>query len=212
MLAVRTKGLTLRNLRKTASVILAVGVVAAASLTGTQAASAQSTEVIATSASVAQTETITPEQFQTALQGLEASDTPRTAIRAGEATLYEYHFPEGDLTFPSEATFLASAATGETIADPGVVSPMIEVVTKGQYMAVGLNRADQALLVGGGGAALGLALCAIPGVCPVSTILIAGAVAYLTERGLCPEGQQLWWYDVKGGSTFACRSSAPALP
>jgi hypothetical protein len=155
---------------------------------------------------------VTPDEFRTALRGLEASDVPRTVIQQYGATFYEYHFAEGDITFPSEKTFMASASSGSAIPDPDVMSPMIEVVTKGQHMAIGLNRADQALLVGGGGAALGLALCAIPGVCPVSTILIAGAVSYLTEQGLCPEPQQLWWYDVNGGSTFACRSSAPALP
>lgn len=202
----------MRNLRKTATAILAIGIVAASSLVGTQAATAATVEPTVESTSPAISDSVTPEQFQTALQGLEASSVPRTAIEQDGATFYEYHFTEGDITFPSEETFLASVETGDAIPDPNVISPMIEVVTKGQYMAVGLNRADQALLVGGGGAALGLALCAIPGVCPVSTILIAGAVAYLTERGLCPEGQQLWWYDVNGGSTFACRSSAPALP
>ncbi|KAA9107625.1 hypothetical protein [Microbacterium rhizomatis] len=155
---------------------------------------------------------MTPDLFQAALHGLEGSDVPRTTIEADGATFYEYHFDEGSLTFPSEATFLASAEFDEAVPDPNVVTPMIEVVTRGQYVAVGLNRADQAMLLGGGGTALGLVLCAIPGVCVVSTILLAGAVAYLTERGLCPESQQLWWYDVQGGSTFACRSSAPALP
>jgi len=202
----------MRNLRKTATAILAIGIVAAGSVVGTQPATAATAEPIIESTSSVESNSVTPEQFQTALQSLEASSVPRTAIEQDGATFYEYHFAEGDITFPSEKTFVASTETGNAIPDPNVISPMIEVVTKGQYMAVGLNRADQALLVGGGGAALGLALCAIPGVCPVSTILIAGAVSYLTERGLCPETQQLWWYDVKGGSTFACRSSAPALP
>lgn len=199
----------MRTLRKTATTLLAAGALVAATLTGTQAASASVDQPVA---SEAQEASITPAEFQAALQGLEASGVPRTVVETDEATFYEYNFDEGSITLPSEETFLATADGEVAQPDPGTVSTMIEFITKGQYMAVGFNKAEQAALTAGGGVAIGLALCAIPGACVISTILVAGATGYLAEQGLCPGNQLLWWHDVNGGSTFSCSTTAPALP
>ena len=83
----------------------------------------------------------------------------------------------------------------------------------GIKMAIGLNTVDQQALASGGAAAIGAALCAIPGVgwaaCTAIGIVVGVATTYIVQNGICSNGRVLWWYDVCGGSTINCRSSVP---
>lgn len=203
----------MRNLRKTATLLATAAVVAAVSLTSAQAATASTDTQVEPLAPPTQEQTITVYDFQAGLNALEGSDLPRTEVVAEDgAVFYEYSIADTTLTLPSEATFTASVESGVTPADPGTLSPMVEFVTKGQYLAIGLNRAEQAALTTGGMLALQIAICAFPPACPLAIIGLGSLNAYATTNGLCPEGQLLWWYDVPGGSTVQCRSTPPTLP
>lgn len=102
------------------------------------------------------------DEFQAGLRALEESDFPRSEVIAEDgAVFYTYAIADTTLTLPSEATFTASVDSGVAPADPDLVTPMLELVTKGQYVAIGLNRAEQAALTTGGMLALQLAICAI---------------------------------------------------
>lgn len=83
----------------------------------------------------------------------------------------------------------------------------------GVKTAIGFDTVDQQALAAGGGAAVGAAICLIPGVgwtaCAATGVVISVATTYVFQHGICSGGRKLWWYDVKGGSTVGCRSSAP---
>ncbi len=53
-------------------------------------------------------------------------------------------------------------------------------------LCVYLNPRDQRALIAGGGAALGIAICAAaPPACPFATVALAVAVSWLRDRGIC---------------------------
>ncbi|MDF2993889.1 MAG: hypothetical protein K0S37_4403 [Microbacterium sp.] len=153
-------------------------------------------------------ESITQEEFREALVVIEGSDIDRTEVVIDGSMFYKYTVEGAGLTLPSVSAFDAAATAGEVPDD--VITPMAEVRSNGQYVAIGFNNAEQAALAGGGGAALQLAICALAvPACGVAIIAIAAAVGYVSANGFCGSNQLLWWYDVRGGSTVQCRSTVP---
>jgi RHS repeat-associated protein len=79
---------------------------------------------------------------------------------------------------------------------------------------IGFNQFDQNVLsnawltfmIGG-------LICAIPGVgavlCGIVGLVVGIAVSYIHRGGVCRNGRTLYWYDVRGGSTFTCGTTRP---
>lgn len=105
---------------------------------------------------------------------LEASPFPReSSVQDGqEVTVY---------TLPHGITY--------TVAKP-VISTFISGGSNSYGVWVKFNATEQRMIASGGGAALAVAICAIPGVgwslCAVTSGIIAAAVVYISERGVCP--------------------------
>ena len=155
-----------------------------------------------------------PAVFLEGLEQLEASAVPRETIVDRGRTSYRYIVAEGALTLPSAADVrgaMAEAADSELA--PGTITPFLEAHVSGIKTAIGFNTVDQQALAAGGGTAIGAAICLLPGIgwaaCTVIGVVVSVATTYIFKNGICSGGRKLWWYDVKGGSTVGCRSSAP---
>ncbi|MGB3374863.1 MAG: hypothetical protein WBA87_06970 [Microbacterium sp.] len=157
-----------------------------------------------------------PGVFLQGLEELEASSAQRNEIAEDGYTFYQYVVPEGSITLPSAADVRAAIeADASAHAPSDAITPFFEVHFKGIKTAVGFNTVDQQALAAGGGAAVAAAICLIPAVgwaaCTVIGVVVSVATTYLLVNGICSGGRMLWWYDVPGGSTIQCRSSAPVL-
>ncbi|WP_423921357.1 hypothetical protein ACPEEZ_00625 [Frigoribacterium sp. 2-23] len=154
--------------------------------------------------------TVDPAVFLEGLEQLEAAPVQRQPILDDGHTYYRYTVEAGSLTLPSAAD--VRAAIEETEATK-TITPRLQARFSGMRMAVGFNTVDQQALAAGGGAAVAAAICLIPGVgwgaCAAIGVVVSVATTYIVRNGICRGGRTLWWYDVKGGSTVACRSSAP---
>lgn len=154
-----------------------------------------------------------PAVFLEGLEELEASSVRRQAVTEAGLTSYRYIVDEGTLTLPSAADVRAAIEEADETGSAGTISPFLEVRFSGIKTAIGFNTVDQQALAAGGGAAIGAAICLIPGVgwaaCAVIGVVVSVATTYVFQHGICSGGRKLWWYDVKGGSTVGCRSSAP---
>lgn len=160
---------------------------------------------------------LSPQTFLTGLEELEASAAQRQAVILDGHTYYKYVLPEGSLTLPSAADVRAAIDANNSVEAGKASSPTsanaLAVRMSGIKMAVGFNTVDQQALAAGAGALIAAGLCAIPGVgwlaCAAIGVVVGVATTYLVANGICSRGRDLWWYDVSGGSTIACRSSAP---
>lgn len=154
-----------------------------------------------------------PEVFLEGLVQLEASPVRREPISDGGLTSYRYLVDEGALTLPSAADVRAAINEAAVTGSADAITPFLEARFSGIKMAIGFNTVDQQALAAGGGAAIGAAICLIPGVgwaaCAVVGVVVSVATTYVFKNGICSGGRKLWWYDVTGGSTVGCRSSAP---
>lgn len=155
-----------------------------------------------------------PSVFLEGLEQLEASAVPRQTITDDGHTYRRYVVDQGAITLPSAHEVreaIAEAAKSE--GAPSTITPFLEARFSGIKMAIGFNTTDQQALAAGGGAAIGAAICLIPGVgwaaCAAIGVVVSVATTYIFKNGICSGGRKLWWYDVKGGSTVGCRSSAP---
>lgn len=201
-----------------------LGVIAALAL-GTLAAPAQASEPLPDDSMFFSSEdldtlspgggaALDPEMFLQGLEELEASQAQRNEITEDGYTFYQYVVPEGSLTLPSAADVREAIEADTSAAVPSdVITPFLEVRFSGIKMAVGFNTVDQQALAAGAGAAIGAALCLIPGVgqvaCVIIAVVVSVATTYVVANGICSGGRTLWWYDVNGGSVINCRSSAP---
>jgi len=151
--------------------------------------------------------------FLQGLKELESSPVPREAILDAGQLFYRYSVPEGALTLPSAEDVEAAMRAGGEIKDDRNFAPFLTVHFSGARTAVGFNTVDQQALASGAAAGVAAALCAIPGVgwaaCALIGVVVGVATTYIVSNGICSRGRTLWWYDVSGGSTVACRSSAP---
>ncbi|KHK97638.1 hypothetical protein LK09_10545 [Microbacterium mangrovi] len=153
-----------------------------------------------------------PVTFARGLKELEASAVPRTEVHEGSETFYRYVTPQGSVTLPSAADYMASVdAANQTTSDQNRLQ--ISVRSKSGKWAMGFNSVDQAALASGAAAAATFGICLIPAVgnlaCGILSVGVSVAMAYVVAHGVCSKGQMLWWYDVKGGSVVHCRSTAP---
>jgi hypothetical protein len=158
------------------------------------------------------TTTLDPAVFLEGLVQLEASTVPRETLTDGGNTYHRYIVNQGALTLPSADDVRAAMESGES-DDLDAMRPFLEARFSGMRMAIGFNTVDQQALAAGGGAAIAAALCVIPGVgwaaCAVIGVVVSVGTTYVLRNGICSGGRKLWWYDVSGGSTVGCRSSAP---
>jgi hypothetical protein len=155
-----------------------------------------------------------PNVFLEGIEQLEASPVRRQTITDDGHTYYRYIVSEGALTLPSAADIRgAMEEAAESEAAARTIAPFLEARFSGIKMAIGFNTVDQQALAAGGGAAVAAAICLIPAVgwaaCAVIGVVVSVATTYIFKNGICSGGRKLWWYDVKGGSTVGCRSSAP---
>ncbi|OIH96548.1 hypothetical protein BIU90_17045 [Curtobacterium sp. MCBA15_001] len=155
-----------------------------------------------------------PNVFLEGIEQLEASSVPRQTITEGGRTYHRFVVAEGAITLPSADDLRgAIAETKESERADGTITTFLEAHVSGIRTAIGFNTVDQQALAAGGGAAIGAAICLIPGVgwaaCAAISVVVSVATTYIFKNGICSSGRQLWWYDVNGGSTVGCRSSAP---
>lgn len=82
-----------------------------------------------------------------------------------------------------------------TATDPGDIESLIGggITSNGMYIT--FNNVDQRALASGAGAALGAAICLIPGIgqaaCLVSTGIVAAGIVYVNAYGICPNERTL---------------------
>ncbi|ROQ40805.1 hypothetical protein EDF46_0167 [Frondihabitans sp. PhB188] len=121
------------------------------------------------------------------------------------------------------ATFHVTPDLSLTLVNPESIGEVGEEITRDSRLGVGktkygywfsFNQFDQnvlsnTLITAG----IVAAICAIPGVgavaCALAGIVVGVAVSYIHKKGVCSQKRNLYWYDVKGGSTIQCRTSAP---
>jgi hypothetical protein len=157
---------------------------------------------------------LNPHVFLEGIEQLEASGVPRQTITDDGHTYHRFVVDEGAITLPSADDIRgAIAEAAQSGGTDGTITPFLEARFSGIKMAIGFNTVDQQALAAGGGAAIGAAICLIPGIgwaaCAAIGVLVSVATTYIFKNGICSGGRKLWWYDVKGGSTVGCRSSAP---
>lgn len=155
-----------------------------------------------------------PHVFLEGIEQLEASPLPRQTFTDDGHIYRRYVIEEGAITLPSADDLRGAIAEAEKSEGAhGTITPFLEARFSGIKTAIGFNTVDQQALAAGGGAAIGAAICLIPGVgwaaCAAIGVVVSVATTYIFKNGICSGGRKLWWYDVKGGSTVGCRSSAP---
>jgi hypothetical protein len=129
---------------------------------------------------------VTGEQIAEAFAELSASDLPREMTVSRTETLTTFDLEGTAVTF-SKANRRGASETPDL---------------NGGYdkygMYISFNSTDQEALVNGGAVALGVAICAIPGVgwiaCGVVAVIIAIATTYINAHGICPDGKTLRSY------------------
>lgn len=154
-----------------------------------------------------------PEVFLEGLEQLEASSVQREIAHDEGLSYYRYTVDAGSLVLPRADDVRAALEAEDAARAPREFTPYLEGRFSGGKTAVGFNTIDQQALASGGGAAIAAAICLLPGVgwaaCAVVGIVVSVTTTYLVKNGICSGGRKLWWYDVRGGSTVACRSTAP---
>jgi hypothetical protein len=117
-----------------------------------------------------------PQLLEQAYSELLASSAPRTIAAADADGMISTTF-----TLPTGSTL--------TFETPEVDAQLGGGWDSRHGLYIELNRVDQGVILAGGGTALGIAMCAIPGVgiplCAVTSGLIASAVAALAAHGVC---------------------------
>lgn len=105
---------------------------------------------------------------------LERSPFPRESVVQDGQEVTVYTLPHG-ITY--------------TVAEP-MFSTKISGGSNSYGVWVKFSATEQRMIASGGGAGLAVAICAIPGVgwalCAVTSGIIAAAVVYISERGICP--------------------------
>lgn len=159
-------------------------------------------------------EALDPHVFLEGLEQLEASPVQRQTITDDRHTYNRYFVDAGSITLPGAEDVREAVQEAEkSDAAAGTITPFLEARFSGIKMAIGFNTTDQQALAGGAATAIAAAICLIPGVgwaaCTAIGVVVTVATTYIVKNGICSGGRKLWWYDVKGGSTVGCRSSAP---
>lgn len=156
---------------------LSLAVVLAAALTVVTAAPANaSPNLWAVPTSEAETNYgLSQQEIAAAYEDLRGSEAQRVTEEIDGSTFTTFTLPTGStMTFKDDEV---SAQLGGGWDD-----------RYGLY--VDFNRTDQTVLISGGGAALGAAICLIPGagvpLCIVASAIIGAAIAAISANGLCP--------------------------
>lgn len=130
---------------------------------------------------------ISIEEWEAGVQELIASEMPRTEQPLNDGTRYTFHVPINDHSAEVEQfDFTVEVTEGQGNEE---ITPLVGAGsdTIGAYLT--LSVFEQNLILGGGGAALTAAACAIPGVgwisCGVITAALVAAGAYISTYGVC---------------------------
>lgn len=142
---------------------------------------------------------ISPEEWNLAVTQLLASDVPRTVESSPAGREYTFHVPVSDPAVPSGTFDLGIFVPAKQHVRPNLGGGWDNA---GPYIL--LNNFDQQLIVGGGGAVITAALCAIPAIGTVSCIAIAAAViaagTWIANYGVCPRNLKSYVF----GPRFSC--------
>lgn len=129
---------------------------------------------------------ITPENWDQAVEELIASDLNRVVDESSASTKYTFEVPIDDPSVPGGIFSFTVVVPKKDAITPRLGGG---VDTVGVYVL--LNAFDQNMLIGGGGAAVTAALCAIPGLgwigCGAITIAVIAAAAWVSTHGMCPK-------------------------
>lgn len=142
-------------------------------------------------------EEITFDDYRTLVDDLKTSDLPRSEAVVDGQTVLTFIIDSPELgEFEMKVVDLQNE--DEFAPGDGMVQPQIGGGWDSGGPYVTFNNFDQSVLIGAGGAALVLAICAIPAVgqiaCGVAGIIVAAATAYVVEYGRCPNKGDLKVY------------------
>lgn len=191
----------MNKINRFAAVALAAGAMTAA----TSLPASATTVIPAQENRIVYKETISQHDLGQAFRELEKSPLPRAYDKVDDTTLGVFQLSQGlSLTLPDPDT-IESIDSGTQRLGAG---------KKSNGYWISFNQFDQNTLSNVFiSAALTGAICAVPGVggvvCALAGVAISIGVSYVHKNGVCSGNRQLYWYDVKGGSTMGCRSSAP---
>jgi hypothetical protein len=119
---------------------------------------------------------------------LEDSDLPRAATEGPKGAVTTFSLGHG--------VSIAVPSAPQERADPAVSASLIGAGwERGRGVFVSFNKTDQDALSAGAGAALGVAICAAgPVACGIATVVVAAALVYVTNQGLCSKRRELRIY------------------
>lgn len=191
--------------------VVAVIALAAGTLSGGVAVQA-SEELRPQQEVVASAPAFTEADWEVAVQELIASDVPRTAAETFRETRYVFHVPVPEWptgVFDMTITVPKEGMMETTVPRKGLMTPLLGAGSDSGGPYYLLNNFDQNMLIGGGGAVLTAALCAIPGFGWVGCVIISAAViaggVWLSMNGVCTNGRQLKTYLFKqGAGKYTC--------
>lgn len=150
---------------------------------------------------LANTSDFTEADFQAAIQGLLASDIPRSESTTPEGDIVTFHIAVDPSAVPGgvfDLTVLKPA--------PVLVTPMLGGGSDAGGVYILLNNFDQQLVLGGASAAVGIALCAIPAVgwvgCGAITAALVVAFTWLSNYATCPGNLKV--YVFPGPRIYGC--------
>ena len=122
---------------------------------------------------------------------LKAAGFPVRLERVNGVDLETFTLPDG-----TEFSFSTEGAT--PVVGQKNMSPMLGGGINRTGLYISFNRLDQQAIIGGAGAAIATAICFIPAVgvpaCVAAAAVVAAATVYLTNAGLCANGDELFVY------------------
>lgn len=145
-------------------------------------------------------EEVTAEHIEQAREELLASGYSYSREATDDGDVLIFDLPEGiQVALPAEGAEI----------DPDEMSPMIGGGVSGSGFYITFNSVDQRALASGSGAALGVAICAIPGIgwaaCAVTSFIIGAGIVYVNAYGVCPNSGTLRIDSTYAGTVTSTR-------
>jgi hypothetical protein len=145
---------------------------------------------------------VDPATVAAAYQELIASSFPRTTSLEAGVQVQTFTLPNG---------FQYSFSLHPKIIGTQTVHPNLGGGWDNYGLYVSFNRFDQGAIATGGGAAIAIAICAIPGVgwaaCAVAAGLVGAATYYIAAYGMCPAKTPILRVHVTSMGFSTCNKS-----
>lgn len=191
---VDTAGTSVHSLPRTGGVLLATAAMLLSTLFAAGPANANTTDQGSDAATGAEDSVagledpqLSEEEWEEGIQELIESDMPRTEESVSEGTVYTFHVPVDDPDVEVDSFDFTVEVPNED--SDGEFSTRVGFGLDGGRPYLTLSPFEQNLIIGGSGAAITAAACAIPGIgwvgCGAVTTAVVAAGAWISTHGVC---------------------------